>query len=138
MISDTLFDAIDEIEAYQLNHPECYDELKGDIEVVKMVMSGLQERLDQPPFEYPFDIAETLNADQRYRWRVTCEANIARWTERLRLLGPVTPDELIGKLDDAVKRQEKMLDEWTTSKALSGDTAHTGIVDEPQSGVVNP
>ncbi len=109
MISDTLFDAIDEIETYQMKYPECYGELKDDIEVVKKVMSGLQERLDQPPCEYPFDIAETLNAEQRYRWRVTCEANIARWIERLRLLEPVSAEDLVGRLDDAIRRQESLL-----------------------------
>jgi hypothetical protein len=113
MISDTLHDAIQEIEDYQRNFPDCYGGLSDDIELVKKVMSALQARLDEPPHEYPLDIADTLDPDERERWRVTCEANVARWVERLRLLEPVSAEDLVGKLDDAIKRQEAMLDEWS-------------------------
>jgi hypothetical protein len=65
--------------------------------------------LDEVPTSYPANIADTLSDDQKAWFCVTCEAQIARWAERLRLLRPVTPDELVKKLDDAIHRQEAML-----------------------------
>jgi hypothetical protein len=112
MLSDTLFDALAEIEIYQKERPQVYDPWTEDIAIVKHVMSALMERLDQ---NTPFDLfhptlKETLNEQGRERWRTICEANIARWVERLRLLEPVSPQELVEKLDDAIRRQEQLLD----------------------------
>lgn len=115
MLSDTLFESIQEIEHYQREF-RCYDDMSEDIDAVKKVMTALQERLDHPQFEYPLDVAETLSPEQKERWRVTCEANIARWAERLRLLRPVSAEELVGTLDDAIERQAALLDEESRSE----------------------
>ena len=48
MISDVLFDAIYSIEEWQREYPECYDAHTEHIEIVKQVMSSLQERLTSP------------------------------------------------------------------------------------------
>lgn len=116
MISDVLFDAIYSIEEWQREYPECYDAHTEHIEIVKQVMSSLQERLDIPPGVWPLTPPENLTSEQKDWWRVTCEAGIARWAERLRLLGPVSSDELIGRLDDAIRRQEEMLKAVTKSE----------------------
>src|SRR5262245_61739614 len=51
MISDVLFEALEEIERYQRDCPEAYSdpELKKEIESVKSAMRGLQRWLDTPP-----------------------------------------------------------------------------------------
>ena len=38
-----------------------------------------------------------------------CEANIARWIAALQLLGPVTAEEIVSKLVDAIERQDAFL-----------------------------
>lgn len=111
MISDTLHDAIHEIEDYQREFPESYNDIIDHIEMVKKVMASLVNRLDEAPVEYRPTLAEMLTLDEQDWWRVTCEANIARWVERLGLLEPVSPEDLVGKLDDAISRQEAMLEE---------------------------
>jgi hypothetical protein len=49
MISDVLFEAIEEIERYQREFPRSYDEIKPDIEAVKAKMRALQRFLDTLP-----------------------------------------------------------------------------------------
>ena len=49
MISDILFEAIEEIERYQKDFSECYDELRAEIDAVKEIMSALRIKLDTPP-----------------------------------------------------------------------------------------
>ena len=110
MMSDTLSDAICDIEDYQRIHPDLYSARSEDIEVVKSVMAALMERTQLPPSDYSLDYAKGLSPDKEW-WRVTCEANIARWVERLRLLGPVSSEEIVAKLDDAIKQQEILLEE---------------------------
>jgi hypothetical protein len=52
MISDVLFQAIQEIEEYQRDFPMCYDDVGGEIDRVKEAMRSLQRTLnDQPPDE---------------------------------------------------------------------------------------
>lgn len=109
MLSDVLFDAIQEIEEYQRDYPDYYDDNKTHIEVVKKVMASLMNILDEVPGSYPANIADTLSDHQKEWFRVTCEVQFARWAEHLRLLGPVTGEELVKKLDDAIERQEAML-----------------------------
>jgi len=55
MISDTLFEAVTEIERYQKNFPNAYSELKVEIEKVKAVMNAMRSYLDFPPSDgsYP-------------------------------------------------------------------------------------
>ena len=67
MISDTLHDAICEIEDYQRAWPESYSDWADDIEVVKKVMAALMNRLDQP-LGAP-NIAETLSPKERERFK---------------------------------------------------------------------
>jgi len=55
MLSDVLFDAIEEIEHYQAEFADIYDELKPDIERVKSEMRSLQHKLDASPNTPPGD-----------------------------------------------------------------------------------
>jgi hypothetical protein len=109
MLSDTLFDAIQEIEDYQRAYPDIYDGHKDHVEIVKKVMASLQGILDECPRSYPVNFAATLSEDQKAWFRLTCEAQIARWVECLRMLGPVTGEELVKKLADAIQRQDAVL-----------------------------
>ena len=109
MLSDVLSDAVAEIEEYQRDIPEWYDEHKDHIEIVKKVMVSLQTILDGVPRSYPVNYADTLSEGQKAWFLATCEAQIARWVECLRVLGPVTGEELVKKLDDAIQRQEALL-----------------------------
>ena len=49
MISDTLFEAVTEIERYQRDFPNAYSGLKAEIDKVKAVMNALRAYLDCPP-----------------------------------------------------------------------------------------
>jgi hypothetical protein len=49
MLSDTLFEAIEEIEMYEKNYPQVYGGIKDEIAEVKAVMRKLQRKLDTPP-----------------------------------------------------------------------------------------
>ena len=49
MISDTLFEALTEIERYQADFPNAYGESTEAIEKVKVVMNALRAYLDCPP-----------------------------------------------------------------------------------------
>jgi hypothetical protein len=109
MLSDTLFKAIQEITCYQKEMPECYNDSREHLEIVKTVMHSLQQVLDTPPLLVGAKVADALSQDQRRWWRACCEANIARWVERLRLLGPVSSEELIEKLGGAIERQDALM-----------------------------
>jgi len=119
MISDTLFEAVYDIKEFQRIHPDLYSARSKTIEIVKSVMSGLMERLQRYPSDYPLDYAidkaKGLSPERAEWYRVTCEANIARWVERLRLFGPVSNEEIVAKLDDAIKQQETLLAEIRNS-----------------------
>ncbi len=108
-------DAISSIEDYQREYPDIYDDCKEHVEIVKTVMASLMNLLDEAPVSYPPNLAETLSEDQKAWFGVTCEANIARWAERLRLLGPVAADDLVTRLNDAIQRQEAILAEMPNS-----------------------
>lgn len=120
MISDIMCDAIHEIETWQRDCPEWYDGIADHIELVKKVMASLMNRLDEVPVEFRPNLAETLSPEQQEWWRVTCEANIARWAERLRFLEPISAEKLVGQLDDAIKRQEALLQEPTNTEDDDG------------------
>lgn len=109
MISDTISDALHEIEEYQRSDPEWYDALAEHIEIVKKVMASLMNRLDEVPVE-EYAFPQSLTEEQREWWRITCEANVARWVQRLRLLGPVSKEQLVEQLGDAIEQQEALLD----------------------------
>jgi len=51
MISDVLFEAVQEIERYEKEMPESYasEPLKSKIKAVKDTMTALQRELDTPP-----------------------------------------------------------------------------------------
>ena len=49
MISDVLSDSIAEIENYQKNMPDVYNEIKDEINKVKDAMEKLRIKLDTPP-----------------------------------------------------------------------------------------
>jgi len=51
MISDTLFDAAEEIRDYLRTYPQVYNSVLVDIEHVLAVMDTLRIRLDAPPHE---------------------------------------------------------------------------------------
>jgi hypothetical protein len=52
MISDILFEAIEEIERYQNDFSECYDDLREEIDAVKDAMKALKIKLDTPPLPH--------------------------------------------------------------------------------------
>lgn len=54
MISDVLFDAIQEIERYQAEMPDSYDSIRAEIDEVIGKMRELQRRLDNPNVEEAF------------------------------------------------------------------------------------
>ena len=109
MLSDAIFDALHSIEKYQTEFPDAYADVADHIELVKTVMASLMGRLDDPFGDEQPRLRDLISEDQKHLWRVTCEANIARWAERLRLLGPVSAEEISSKLHDAIARQEAML-----------------------------
>jgi len=116
MISDTLYEAIQEIERYQRELSDNYEVCRDHIEIVKNVMFSLQNVLDAHPGLIRFSAAEALSDDQKRWWRACCEANVARWVERLRLLGPIDSEELAGMLAGAVERQNALMNEDRGSK----------------------
>jgi hypothetical protein len=58
MISDVLFDALEQIHAYQRNFPGVYDDLEKEINLVVAGMDWLRHRLDQCPEESTTAITE--------------------------------------------------------------------------------
>lgn len=109
MISDVISDALQSIDDCQSEFPDAYANVADHIELVKSVMASLMSRLDDPFGDEQPRLGDLISEDQRSFWRVTCEANIARWAERLRLLGPVSAEEISSKLHDAIALQEAML-----------------------------
>jgi hypothetical protein len=51
MISDVLFDAVEEIENYQRDLPEAYENWRSLIAECKDAMRSLQKKLDDPYFD---------------------------------------------------------------------------------------
>jgi hypothetical protein len=49
MISDTLFEAIEEIRDYQESMPKSYDEIRSELGVVVTLMEAMRTVLDIPP-----------------------------------------------------------------------------------------
>lgn len=113
MISDVMYDAIGDIEYYQRELPDIYDAVEDHIGIVKKVMRSLAVILGEPD---PPSIPESLLEDEKDWYRVICEAQIARWAERLRALVPITAEELATKLNDAIQRQEALLAKRRGSK----------------------
>ncbi|MBB02240.1 MAG: hypothetical protein CMJ47_06310 [Planctomyces sp.] len=111
MIPKTLKNAIHEIEDYERESSWGYGVSSEDIAIAKKVMATVMERLQQPSSEDDhLDVAEALSYEQRELWRTTCEAEIARWARGLHLLEPVVGEELVGKLHDAVQRQDTLME----------------------------
>jgi len=132
MLSDAIFDALHSIEQYQTEFPDAYAGVADHIELVKSVMASLMNRLDDPFGDEQPHLEKLLSEDQKHVWRVTCEANIARWAERLRLLGPVSAEELNSKLTDAIARQETMLSQMRPDCGLGVPAGRNESVDEHQ------
>jgi hypothetical protein len=49
MISDTLFEAIEEIRDYQESFPDCYGEIGVELDILVTVMGVMRTVLDIPP-----------------------------------------------------------------------------------------
>ncbi len=49
MIGDVLYDAIQELERYQREMPDSYDDMRDEIEACKNAMRKLRRKLDLPP-----------------------------------------------------------------------------------------
>jgi len=109
MISDVISDALQSIDDCKSESPDAYVDVADHIELVKSVMASLMGRLDDPFGDEQPRLGDLISEDQKHLWRVTCEANMARWAERLRLLGPVSAEQISSKLHDAIARQEAML-----------------------------
>jgi hypothetical protein len=82
MISDILFDSIQQIDEWQKDSPAAYEAWRNHIDLVKKVMASLREALDEPPFAYAiwYERLRTteLTEDKKRYWRIWCEAGIAR------------------------------------------------------------
>lgn len=109
MLSDTLFEAIAEIDCCEKEFPEIYGHWRDHISIVKAVMGSLMELLDRVPVPNYRSFGTGMTEDKERFWRVCCEANLARWVECLRLLGPLSAEELVQRLDKAVERLEEAL-----------------------------
>ena len=114
MLSVILSDSLCDIEIIMVERAEDYGTYKDHIEIVKAAMETLMLVLQSPPQDCinELTVADTLDLtdDRREWWQVTCEANIERWIKCLQLLGPVTAEELVLKLADAIERQNAMLE----------------------------
>lgn len=55
MLSDTLFEAIQEIEYYQKEYPEIYGEIQEHIDWIKETMKDLQQKIDNPDYVFKKD-----------------------------------------------------------------------------------
>ena len=112
MIGDALSDCIATIEAYERDTPETYDEHRDLLADLKEVMCGVDEIVSAPPIDEKDNrrIVELMDAEKRDRWRLTCEAQIARWIGRLRLLGPITAQHIVEIVEAAIERQEAALE----------------------------
>ena len=51
MISDVLFEAFEQIEQCQREYPQCYDDIRAEIDAVKAAMNQLRANLDNPNWE---------------------------------------------------------------------------------------
>ena len=83
MLSDTLSEAIEEIERYQREMPDVYDYIKEEINQVKEAMRKLQIELDTPPV--------SVKDGQKKDAEISKESensNIIKWTK------PIIDDEL--------------------------------------------
>jgi hypothetical protein len=49
MLSDALFEFLEDIERYQTSFPAYYDDLREEIEHCKSAMRSLMEKLHDPP-----------------------------------------------------------------------------------------
>ena len=81
MISDVLADAISDIESYQTEMPESYAGFGVEIDIVKVVMEGMQIILDSPPGQS--DEFENLVEEQRSAIRVIDVARLVATRDRL-------------------------------------------------------
>jgi hypothetical protein len=111
MIPDTLKNAIGKIEEYERERSEVYGAWSEEIALAKKVMAAVVELHQQPSPEHHLNFADILSPDQKTLWRDTCEAEINRWTRLLRSLEPVVADTIAARLDDAVQRQDALMED---------------------------
>jgi hypothetical protein len=60
MISDTLHQAIEDIERYQRDMPDSYDSIRADIDAVKEQMASLRRKLDNPVGFYDIQTSSVI------------------------------------------------------------------------------
>ncbi|MBX3444551.1 MAG: hypothetical protein KF774_19275 [Planctomyces sp.] len=111
MISDTLNNAICEIEEYERERSEVYGAWSEEIALAKKVMAAVMELLQQPSSEHHLNFSETLSPEQMELWRNTCEAEVNRWARLLRSLEPVVGEKVVARLHDAIQRQDALMEE---------------------------
>jgi hypothetical protein len=69
MISDVLFDAVEEIRRYQRDMPDAYESMQAEIDAVTTAMDLLRAKLDAPPSSgsASSDVARHAEAPRRPR-----------------------------------------------------------------------
>lgn len=111
MISDTLNNAICEIEEYERERSEAYGAWSEEIALAKKVMAAVMELLQQPSSEHHLNFSEILSPEQMELWRNSCEAEINRWARLLRSLESVVGEKVVANLHDAIQRQDALMEE---------------------------
>ena len=96
---DTL-SAIEKLDANLVNGPLKSSEVAGvaDRPQEPSSQEGDTSATPEAPGSIPPNLTETLSKEEQERFRVTCEAQLVAWAERLRLVNPVTADTLLTTL----------------------------------------
>ena len=143
MISNTLSDALGNIEEYQRNMPDVYADLAAEFGVVKTVMDGLRTVLDAPPgqsveFE---ERVEELRASIRavdVSRLVAARDLLMAWVKESQGRQPQVPEQDDGDpaepSDDGWQRLGAVTID--TGRLLLVDPVHHGRVDDAEDGQI--
>ena len=136
MISDTLFDAVDEIEQYQREMPDAYADLAAEISVVKTVMDGLRMVLDAAPsqaveFEKLVEELRGSIRDLDVSRLVAARERLLAWAKEARGRLPQEPEQDDGDPADLSD------DDWLPLGSVTIDTARLLLVDPIHQGRID-
>lgn len=134
MISDILSEAVDDIEIYQEDMPDSYDDLEAEIDVVKSVMDGLRMVLDVPPGqsdEFQKQVRELRSAvgDLDISRLVAARERLLAWVEQELARQPQKPEFDPADLPDSG---------WHHVGSVTIDTGRLLLLDPVHQGRVDP
>lgn len=134
MISDILSEAVDDIEIYQEDMPDSYDDLEAEIDVVKSVMDGLRMVLDVPPGqsdEFQKLVRELRSAvgDLDISRLVAARERLLAWVEQELARQPQKPEFDPADLPDSG---------WHHVGSVTIDTGRLLLLDPVHQGRVDP